>query len=204
MNKSILLSLSPYWYYLICEGIKKIEVRKTIPQAPDWNRQVECYMTKDKKSFARIPKAFQEKYRAHMGKVGMRFVCCECIPLPVNNKRDWTLYCEEQTCLSYNGIQSYTHGKQAVCSYLTLKFTTSRKIWESSASRVCSRQKIVKSFVNMLYAEVLAVKMVLWRVTTILPVRRRVGVMRRQRNENYTHNRVGIDTGQISHFEADG
>lgn len=70
-------------------------------------------MTKDKKSFARIPKAFQEKYHAHMGKVGMRFVCCECIPLPVNNKRDWTLYCKEQTCLSYNEIQSYTNGKQA-------------------------------------------------------------------------------------------
>lgn len=73
--KSIMLSLSPYWYYLIGEGIKKIEMRKTVPTSCDWNKQVECYMTKDKKSFAQIPKDKQEKYRAHFGKVGMRFVC---------------------------------------------------------------------------------------------------------------------------------
>lgn len=77
MNKSVLMSYSPYWYYLIGEGIKKIEVRKKVPQDPNWNRQIECYMTKDKKSFARIPKEFQEKYHAHMGKVGMRFRCVD-------------------------------------------------------------------------------------------------------------------------------
>ncbi len=73
--KSIMLSLSPYWYYLIGEGIKSIEIRKTVPKAYDWNKTVECYMTKDEKSFALIPKYKQEKYRAHFGKVGMRFVC---------------------------------------------------------------------------------------------------------------------------------
>lgn len=75
MKKAILMSFSPYYYYLIGEGIKKIEVRKKTACDPDWNKVVECYMTKDKRSFNRIPKEFQEKYRAHMGKVGMRFVC---------------------------------------------------------------------------------------------------------------------------------
>lgn len=73
--KSVLMSFSPYWYYLIGERIKTDEVRKTIMTALDWNNVIECYMTKDKKSFGRIPKEFQEKYKAHMGKVGMRFVC---------------------------------------------------------------------------------------------------------------------------------
>lgn len=75
MSKAVLMSLSPYWYYLIGEGIKTEEVRKTIPKALDWNGQIECYMTKDEKSFKRIPKEFQEKYRVHIGKVGMRFMC---------------------------------------------------------------------------------------------------------------------------------
>jgi hypothetical protein len=32
-------------------------------------------MSRDEKSFAKIPTEFQEKYRKHFGKVGMRFVC---------------------------------------------------------------------------------------------------------------------------------
>lgn len=73
--KSILMSFSPYWYYLIGEGIKTIECRKVKPQSKDWNGMIECYMTKDEKSFKRIPKKFQKKYCKHLGKVGMRFKC---------------------------------------------------------------------------------------------------------------------------------
>lgn len=69
----ILASIKPYYYYLIAEGIKKIEVRtsalKNLPQ------DIAFYMSKDEKSFAKIPKEFQEKYRKHFGKVGMRVVC---------------------------------------------------------------------------------------------------------------------------------
>ena len=32
-------------------------------------------MSKDEKSFARIPKEFQEKYRKHFGKVGLKATC---------------------------------------------------------------------------------------------------------------------------------
>ena len=73
--RKVLVSLKPYYYYLVGEGIKKIEVRKTMPRASDWNKEVLFYMSKDVKSFAKIPKEFQEKYRKHFGKVGMQFVC---------------------------------------------------------------------------------------------------------------------------------
>lgn len=73
--KSVLMSFSPYWYYLIGEGIKTEEVRKAIMADYGWDSVIKCYMTKDKKSFNRIPKEFQEKYRMHIGKVGMQFVC---------------------------------------------------------------------------------------------------------------------------------
>ncbi len=69
----ILASIKPYYYYLIAEEKKKIEVRKTalknLPQ------DIAFYMSKDEKSFAKIPKEFQEKYRKHFGKVGMRVIC---------------------------------------------------------------------------------------------------------------------------------
>lgn len=69
----ILASIKPYYYYLIAEEKKKIEVRKTalknLPQ------DIAFYMSKDEKSFAKIPKEFQEKYRKHFGKVGLAIVC---------------------------------------------------------------------------------------------------------------------------------
>ena len=73
--KAVLVSLKPYYYYLVGEGIKKIEVRKGMPKTEDWNRDTFFYMSKDEKSFSKIPKEFQEKYRKHFGKVGLRFVC---------------------------------------------------------------------------------------------------------------------------------
>lgn len=73
--KSVLRSIKPYWFCLICEGKKTIEVGKDCPKATDWNRTVELYCSKDMKSFNRIPKEYQEKYRKYLGKVGARFVC---------------------------------------------------------------------------------------------------------------------------------
>ena len=58
--RKVLASLKPYYYYLVGEGIKTIEVRKNIPKASDWDNEVLFYMSKDVKSFAKIPKEFQE------------------------------------------------------------------------------------------------------------------------------------------------
>lgn len=69
----ILASIKPYYYYLIAEGKKKIEVRKKVLK--NLPQDIAFYMSKDEESFANIPKELQEKYRKHFGKVGMRVVC---------------------------------------------------------------------------------------------------------------------------------
>lgn len=115
----ILASIKPYYYYLIAEGKKKIEVRKTalknLPQ------DIAFYMSKDEKSFAKIPKEFQEKYRKHFGKIGMRVVCDEV------DKWEYLLDCYSEdkdekmyyissadgdaACLTYDEIENYGKGK---------------------------------------------------------------------------------------------
>lgn len=69
----ILASLKPYYYYLIGEKKKNIEVRKSALK--DLPQDIVFYMSKDEKSFAKIPKEFQEKYRKQFGKIGMKVVC---------------------------------------------------------------------------------------------------------------------------------
>lgn len=73
----ILASLKPYYYYLIAEEKKTIEVRKS--RLKNLPQDIVFYMSKDEKSFAKIPKEYQEKYRRHFGKVGLKFVCDEVI-----------------------------------------------------------------------------------------------------------------------------
>lgn len=115
--RKVLVSLKPYYYYLVGEGIKKIEVRKNMPRASDWNKEVLFYMSKDVKSFAKIPKEFQEKYRKHFGEVGMQFVCdkieefheYELSPSKKFyefEKARISLFLKE-SCLSYNEVCDY-------------------------------------------------------------------------------------------------
>ena len=106
--KSVLLSLSPYWYYLEAEGIKTLEVRKNEPKSKYWNRDVYCYMTKDMKSFNMIPDEFKDKYRPHMGKVGMEFVCDEIIEDLRGENTD--VLCEKG-CLTLNELIAYGGSK---------------------------------------------------------------------------------------------
>ena len=69
----VLASLKPYYYYLIGEKIKTLEIRKS--DLKNLPQDILFYMSKDEKSFAKIPKEFQEKYRKHFGKVGLAIVC---------------------------------------------------------------------------------------------------------------------------------
>lgn len=126
--KAVLVSLKPYYYYLVGEGIKKIEVRKGMPKTEDWNRDTFFYMSKDEKSFSKIPKEFQEKYRKHFGKVGLRFVCDRI------DKYKYRLTTYEETpykgkyiskeklaktCLSIGEINDYLNGKNAYFWHIT-------------------------------------------------------------------------------------
>lgn len=116
--KSVLASLKPYYYYLVGEGIKKIEVRKSQPKADDWDKETYFYMSKDEKSFAKIPKEFQEKYRKHFGKVGLRFVCDRITDISVsvrNCNEDYNhVYHNDEckgSCLTWKELQEYGKGK---------------------------------------------------------------------------------------------
>lgn len=115
--KMILASIKPYYYYLIAEEKKKIEVRKTafknLPQ------DISFYMSKDEKSFAKIPKEFQEKYRKHFGKVGMRVICDKVYSIKnqgnsfvvANEEQGVTNEIARQSCLDYYDMDNYLGNK---------------------------------------------------------------------------------------------
>lgn len=125
--RKVLASLKPYYYYLVGEGIKKIEVRKDMPKASDWDNEVLFYMSKDEKSFAKIPKEFQEKYRKHFGKVGMQFICDKVdeynfhnglvefnsMGLPSRIYSSYFIFADDykSMCLSYDEVKNYGNGK---------------------------------------------------------------------------------------------
>ena len=127
--KSIILSIKPYWYYLIFEGIKTYEIRKKVPNNNIWDKKVKCYMSKDEKSFNRIPKEFQNKFRKHFGKVGMEFYCGKkttmLAPKVLKSLCDVSLNqflrktYERKSCLSINEIIAYSNGKNVYALEIT-------------------------------------------------------------------------------------
>jgi len=81
--KSVMLSIKPYWLFLIIAekmgwkiGKKKtIEVRKNYPKSPSWNKSVILYCTKDYNSLNKVPKEYRPLMRLMLGKVIGAFVC---------------------------------------------------------------------------------------------------------------------------------
>lgn len=119
--KSVLRSVKPYWFYLICEGIKKIEVGKSAPQSDEWDGMVYLYCSKDKKSFNRIPEEYREKYRKYLGTVGGKFVCDKIIKTCGWRLRGNTGWCAKRTeaeekfptsaCLTIDETVEYAGGE---------------------------------------------------------------------------------------------
>ena len=81
--KSVLISIQPYWVFLIIAKAmgwntneeKTIEVRKNHPKDKCWDKAAKIYCSKDKKSFAKIPKEYQPFMGKFLGKVIGEFVC---------------------------------------------------------------------------------------------------------------------------------
>ena len=81
--KQVLISIQPYWVFLIIAKVmgweidkhKEIEVRKNYPKAKDWNKVAKIYCSKDKKSFDRIPEKYRPAMKKFLGKVIGHFVC---------------------------------------------------------------------------------------------------------------------------------
>lgn len=84
-------------------------------------------MSKDEKSFAKIPKEFQKKYRKHFGKIGMKVVCDKVdeynfhegltefnsMGLPWRTYGSYLIFADEykSMCLSYDEVKDYGKGK---------------------------------------------------------------------------------------------
>ncbi len=98
--KSVLISIQSYYVFLIVARIigwdipqeKIIEVRKDYPKDSAWNRRVDIYCSKNRKSFKRIPKQYQPFMAKLLGKVVGQFVCdriekfyCCCVPYRKTN-----------------------------------------------------------------------------------------------------------------------
>ena len=83
MEKAVLMSMQPYWVFLIIAKKmgwnigkeKTIEVRKNYPKDEKWNKVAKIYCSKDKKSFSKIPKEYQPLMEQFSGKVIGEFVC---------------------------------------------------------------------------------------------------------------------------------
>lgn len=83
MSKAVLMSIQPYWVFLIIANKmgwhifneKTAEVRKSRPKDENWNKVVKIYCSKDKKSFSKIPKEYQPLMKQFLGKVIGEFVC---------------------------------------------------------------------------------------------------------------------------------
>lgn len=114
--KSVLISIQPYWVFLIIaksmgwsvDKEKTVEVRKNFPKDADWNRTAYIYCSKDKKSFNRIPEEYQPEMAKLLGKVVGVFVCDEIISAECGNYTDAF---SENACLSPVDLLEYASGK---------------------------------------------------------------------------------------------
>lgn len=124
MSKSVLISIQPYWVFLIIANAmgwnidkeKKAEVRKTFPKDEGWNEGVKIYCSKDKKSFAKIPKEYQPFMKPLLGKVVGEFVCDDIGEFKVfenGSVQYWNYHELGKTCLTYEELSNYI-GKNKV------------------------------------------------------------------------------------------
>lgn len=124
--KSVLISIQPYWVFLIIAKImgweieqhKTIEVRKNYPKDESWDKTAIIYCSKDKKSFNRIPKEYQPLMQKFLGKVIGEFVCDKVFNIPFTKpflyygkKMFHSNNCCKEACLSYIQLEDYLGNK---------------------------------------------------------------------------------------------
>lgn len=116
--KSVLISIKPYWVFLIIAKImgwnigkeKTVEVRKNYPKSENWNRSVKIYCSKDKRSFSKIPKEYQPFMEQLLGKVIGECVCDWCEAFTTNYytmDRPQTLRIARAACLGLYELMEY-------------------------------------------------------------------------------------------------
>ena len=122
--KSVLISIQPYWVFLIIakamgwkiDKEKTIELRTTRPRDKNWNSWVEIYCSKNKKSFNQIPKEYQALMQRCLGKVVGKWFCnkIDSYVAHEDNKDYWDLSVKEwedlkqKSCLTIPQILDYS------------------------------------------------------------------------------------------------
>ena len=117
---TIILSIKPYYLYLILIGKKTIELRKSFPQRKEWDKTAFLYCTKDMKSFAEIPEEDQGWMRDKLGKIACKIVCDK---IETTEVRHFTVFGHEnrycsvseppdnqwlaKSCLAYDEVVHY-------------------------------------------------------------------------------------------------
>ena len=121
--KSVLISIQPYWVFLIIANKmgwnigkeKTIEVRKNYPKDENWDKVAKIYCSKDKKSFAKIPKEYQPLMEKFLGKVIGEFVCDRFTYIEAGydtsgNKHLYnTAFIEHRMCIPDNELHEYLY-----------------------------------------------------------------------------------------------
>lgn len=115
MSKSVMASIQPYYVFLIIAKYmgwdipqdKKVEVRKGFPKDKCWNKKVNIYCSKSKKSFNRIPKEYQPLMRPFLGKVIGEFIVKGML-IPFNSLKSLA----NQSCLTEEELFAYSKGNK--------------------------------------------------------------------------------------------
>ena len=154
MKSSAMLSIQPYWVFLIIARKmgwnipleKKVEVRKAQPNPSVWNREALIYCSKNKKSFHRIPAEYQPYMAKLLGKVIGEFICDEiedimCLTngLPEGAQEAWYRECKG-SCLSTIDLMAYGKGKILYGMHISdLKiYDTPKELSEFKSPYLCS------------------------------------------------------------------
>lgn len=117
MKKSAMISVQPYWVFLIIAHKKlwnipqrkTVEVRKDYPKSPEWDKKTFIYCSKDKKSFKRIPKEYQPLMEPLLGKVVGEFVC--------DMINEYEFFIGHGVCGYVDGCQSHCLTREELCEY---------------------------------------------------------------------------------------
>lgn len=124
MGKAVLISIQPYWVFLIIAKVmgwnvekeKTVEVRKSYPKDDDWDKTAKVYCSKDKKSFSKIPQEYQLFMEQFLGKVIGEFVCDKLVWVlshPSVFAGHPLLYRQaiDDACLTDAEVEAYSGGK---------------------------------------------------------------------------------------------
>lgn len=168
MKYDLLMSIKPYYAYLIMKGIKKAEIRKSCHKGKDWSGKIKVYVSKDKKSFKRIPEADRAEFEKYLGTVACEFVVNGITEFTTDYRQadiDELDTILENACLSFEEAVDYDNGKclyalnvtelkiydkpKELCDYKTVRFVRGyHKKNETMIERLQNSKRVEVTYVS--------------------------------------------------------